>query len=45
MRVGLIFVGTLFVFIIAQDLMRPFRRMKVLEKAPRETTTVAPAPR
>lgn len=45
MRVGLIFVGTLFVFIIAQDLMRPLRRMKVLEKAPRETTTVAPAPR
>lgn len=45
MRVGLIFVGTLFVFIIAQDLMRPLRRMKVLEKAPQETTTVAPAPR
>lgn len=45
MRVGLIVVGTLFVFIIAQDLMRPIRRMKVLEKAPRETTTVAPAPR
>jgi regulator of sigma E protease len=45
MRVGLIFVGTLFVFIIAQDVMRPLRRMKVLEKAPRETTTVAPAPR
>jgi len=45
MRVGLIFVGTLFVFIIAQDLMRPLRRMKVMENAPRETTTVAPAPR
>lgn len=45
MRVGLIFVGTLFVFIIAQDLMRPLRRVKALEQAPRETTTVAPAPR
>ena len=45
MRVGLVFVGVLFVFIIAQDVMRPLRRMKVLEKAPRETTTVAPAPR
>lgn len=45
MRVGLIVVGTLFVFIIAQDVMRPLRRMKVLEKAPGETTTVAPAPR
>lgn len=45
MRVGLVLVGALFVFIIAQDVMRPLRRMKVLEKAPRETTTVAPAPR
>lgn len=45
MRVGLIFVGTLFVFIIAQDLMRPLRRMKAQERAPQETTTVAPAPR
>jgi regulator of sigma E protease len=45
MRVGLIFVGALFVFIIAQDVMRPLRRMRMLEKAPRETTTVAPAPR
>lgn len=45
MRVGLIFVGLLFVFIIAQDVMRPLRRMQALGKAPRETTTVAPAPR
>lgn len=45
MRVGLIFVGVLFVFIIAQDLMRPIRRMQALGKAPQETTTVAPAPR
>lgn len=45
MRVGLVFVGLLFVFIIAQDVMRPLRRMQALGKAPRETTTVAPAPR
>ncbi|HQU48889.1 MAG TPA: M50 family metallopeptidase, partial [Casimicrobiaceae bacterium] len=28
MRVGLIFVGLLFVFIVAQDVMRPLRRMQ-----------------
>jgi len=45
MRVGLAIVGTLFIFIIAQDVMRPIRRMRALENAPRETTTVAPSPR
>lgn len=45
MRVGLVVVGTIFLFIFAQDLMRPIRRMMALEKAPRETTTVAPDPR
>jgi regulator of sigma E protease len=44
-RAGLILVGTLFVFIVGQDLTRPIRRMRALEKAPRETTTVAPARR
>ena len=41
-QVGLVVVGTLFVFIISQDILRPIRRMRALDQAPRETTTVAP---
>ncbi len=41
-KVGLVLVGTLFVFIISKDIVRPFQRMRALEHAPRETTTVAP---
>lgn len=43
-QVGLVLVGTLFVFILSQDILRPIRRMRALDQAPRETTTVAPAP-
>ncbi len=43
-KVGLVLVGTLFVFIISKDIVRPFQRMRALDRAPRETTTVAPAP-
>lgn len=43
-KAGLVLVGTLFVFIISKDIVRPFQRMRVLDRAPRETTTVAPAP-
>jgi len=44
-KVGLVLVGTLFVFILSKDIVRPFQRMRALDRAPRETTTVAPAPR
>lgn len=45
-KVGLAVVGTLFVFILAQDVMRPIRRMQakqqapsVIESAPRDTAS------
>ena len=44
-KVGLVLVGTLFVFILSKDLMRPFQRLRAIDQAPRETTTVAPNPR
>ncbi len=44
-KVGLVLVGTLFVFIISKDLMRPFQRLRAIDKAPRETTTVEPSHR
>jgi regulator of sigma E protease len=44
-KVGLVLVGTLFVFILSKDLMRPFQRLRAIDQAPRETTTVAPSPR
>lgn len=34
-KVGLVVVGTLFVFILAQDVMRPIRRMQARQQAPR----------
>ncbi len=43
-KVGLVLVGTLFVLILSKDIVRPFQRMRALDRAPRETTTVAPAP-
>jgi len=43
-KAGLVLVGTLFVLILSKDIVRPFQRMRALDKAPRETTTVAPAP-
>ena len=43
-KVGLVFVGTLFLFIMSQDLVRPILRMRAVDQAPRETTTVAPTP-
>lgn len=44
-KVGLVLVGTLFILILSKDVLRPFQRQRAVEKAPRETTTVAPAPR
>ena len=44
-KVGLVLVGTLFVFILSKDLMRPFQRLRAIDKAPRETTTVEPSQR
>ena len=44
-KVGLVLVGTLFVLIISQDIVRPLQRMRALDRAPRETTTVAPSNR
>ena len=44
-KVGLVLVGTLFVFIVSKDLMRPLQRLRAIDKAPRETTTVAPSHR
>jgi regulator of sigma E protease len=43
-KVGLVFVGTLFLFILSKDVVRPFQRMRALDRAPGETTSVAPAP-
>jgi regulator of sigma E protease len=43
-KVGLVLVGTLFVLILSKDIVRPFQRMRAIDSAPRETTTVAPAP-
>ncbi|MFN8588043.1 MAG: RIP metalloprotease RseP [Candidatus Eisenbacteria bacterium] len=43
-KVGLVLVGTLFVLILSKDILRPFQRMRALDKAPGETTTVAPSP-
>ena len=40
-KVGLVLVGTLFVIIVSKDLMRPLQRLRAVDKAPRETTTVA----
>ncbi|MEO5989075.1 MAG: RIP metalloprotease RseP [Candidatus Eisenbacteria bacterium] len=42
-QVGLVVVGTLFVFILSQDILRPIRRMRALDQAHQETTKVAPA--
>lgn len=36
-KAGLIVVGTLFVFILAQDVMRPIRRMQAQQQTPRTT--------
>jgi hypothetical protein len=44
-KVGLVLVGTLFVFILSKDLIRPFQRLRAVDKAPRETSTVAPGQR
>jgi regulator of sigma E protease len=44
-KVGLVLVGTLFVFIVSKDVMRPFQRLRAVDKAPRETTSVAPSHR
>lgn len=44
-KVGLALVGALFVFIMSKDLMRPFQRLRAIDQAPRETTTVAPSRR
>ncbi|MBK7369339.1 MAG: site-2 protease family protein [Candidatus Eisenbacteria bacterium] len=44
-KVGLVFVGVLFVLILSKDIMRPFQRMQALGKAPAESTTVAPPAR
>jgi len=43
-KVGLVFVGTLFLFILSKDVVRPFQRMRALDRAPGETTSVAPSP-
>jgi regulator of sigma E protease len=43
-KVGLVLMGTLFVLILSKDIVRPFQRMRALDSAPRETTTVAPTP-
>lgn len=43
-KVGLVLVGTLFVLILSKDILRPFQRLRALDRAPRETTTVAPTP-
>lgn len=41
-KVGLVVVGSLFIFIVSQDILRPILRLRAVDKAPRETTTVAP---
>jgi len=44
-KVGLAIVGTLFVFILSQDLLRPILRARAVEKATQGTPTVAPETR
>lgn len=44
-KVGLVFVGTLFILILSKDVMRPFQRLRAVDQAPRETTTVEPGSR
>ena len=44
-KVGLVLVGTLFVFILSKDLMRPFQRIRAIDQAPRESSTVEPSHR
>lgn len=44
-KVGLAIVGTLFVFILSQDLLRPILRARAVEKATQGTSTVAPETR
>lgn len=39
-KVGLVLVGSLFIFIFSQDILRPIERLRAVDKAPRETTTV-----
>jgi regulator of sigma E protease len=41
-KVGLVLVGSLFIFIFSQDILRPIERLRAVDKAPRETTTVEP---
>lgn len=44
-KVGLVLVGTLFVFILSKDLMRPFQRLRAIDQAPRESSRVEPSGR
>ena len=44
-KVGLVLVGTLFVFILSKDLLRPFQRLRAVDQAPRESSRVEPTPR
>jgi len=44
-KVGLVLVGTLFVFIISKDILRPIQRLRAVDQAPRESTTVEPSHR
>lgn len=44
-KVGLVFVGTLFILILSKDVMRPFQRLRAVDQAPRESTTVEPGAR
>ena len=44
-KVGLVLVGSLFIFIFSQDILRPIERLRAVDKAPRETTTVDPTHR
>jgi regulator of sigma E protease len=41
-KVGLVLVGSLFLFIFSQDILRPILRARAVDLAPRESTTVAP---
>ena len=44
-KVGLVLVGTLFVFILSKDIIRPFQRLRAIDQAPRESSAVEPARR
>jgi len=44
-KVGLVLVGTLFVFILSKDILRPIQRLRAVDQAPRESTTVEPSHR